>query len=433
MRALVQSLSRCMRERRQLAAYAIIASVSATVACGLSEDVRAQDAAALVKPPSDASSLSRLRLVRTLTAPNEHYLWPKAMSGTWMLAWSPDGQRVAAYARNGAAIEIWSSDGTVRHELPRYNNSPITESNVLGFLSGHSQILVGPSASDPSNLSSITGVAMSVLDADTGKVIKNIPGLNPDGRWQENIVWKAAISPDQKFVATSYFTMFNQSIERRIGIYSTDDWRLVTKVHFGDESESPAADAIAFSPDGKMLAIAYGGQNSRIDLIEVGSWKIIRTISTFSDLKLKFGLNAAAVNFSRDGSMVSVITHGGGVSWRYPGGSNAPEGVGVRTDTGIPDPLRVFRVSDGGEVASVGGFTGGDDTHLMAWSPRQDFIAFLDVHKVLYFWDPTTKDSLVKERPLESSTTSMLFSPDGSMIAQGFGDGVHLYQVENGI
>ena len=113
-------------------------------------------------------------------------------------------------------------------------------------------------------------------------------------------------APNLHYFAANYFTMFDRSIERRIGIYSTDDWRLVTKVSFGDAPEPP-----------------------------------------------------------------------------------------------------------------------------QARSPQQDFIAFLDVHNVLYFWDPITKD-FTKERRLDSTTTSMLFSPDGAMIAQGSGDVVNLYEVVNG-
>jgi WD40 repeat protein len=407
-------------------AFCIVASIS-------QDHVRAQGASPAAQRSSDIQPLPRLRLPRTLSTPNIHY-FPNLVSGTSRLAWSPDGQRLAAYTRNGATIEIWSPDGQIQRELPRYNNAALTESNVLGFLSGHSQILVGPSANDSSKLTPSPDIAMSVLDAETGAVLRNIPGLKPHGRWQENIVSQAAISPDQKFVAAIYFTMFDRSIERRIGIYSTDDWRLVTQVSLGDANEPPLARAITFSPDGKILAIAYEDDRAlikNIDLVEVGSWRVIRTIKAFSDATTCC-LLIDAVNFNRDGSMVSVISFGGGNSWRYPDGRFAPDGVGVRTDTGNPNPLQVFRVSDGVEVASFGDFTGGNDTHRIAWSPRQDFIAFLDLHNVLYFWDPLTKD-FTRERPLDSSTTSLMFSPDGAMIAQGFGDGVNLYEVVNGI
>jgi WD40 repeat protein len=407
-------------------AFCIVASIS-------QDHVRAQSAPPVAQRSSDIQPLPRLRLLRTLSAPNLHYYFPNVVSGTSRLAWSPDGQRLAAYTRNGAAVEIWSPDGQIQRELPRYNNAALTESNVLGFLSGHRQILVGPSANDSSNLTPSPDIAMSVLDAETGAVVRNIPGLKPHGRWQENIVSQVAISPDQKFVAAIYFTMFDRSIERRIGIYSTDDWRLITKVSFGDPNEPPQARAIAFSPDGKILAIAYEddrARNKNIDLVEVGSWRVIRTIKAFSDATTCC-LLIAAVNFNRDGSMVSVISSGGGKSWRYPDGRVAPEGVGVLADTGNPSPLQVFRVSDGVEVASFGNFTGGNAADLIAWSPRQDFIAFLDAYNVLYFWDPITND-VTKERRLARSTTSILFSPDGAMIAQGFGDGVNLYEVVNG-
>jgi hypothetical protein len=147
----------------------------------------------------DSRPLPRLRLVRTLSAPNEPYPLLNMVSGTSNLTWSPDGERLAAYARNGQAIMIWSPDGKVQHEIPRYMRATPAAADVLGFLSGHSELLTGPAISDPTDLPAVDDVVFSIVDADTGRVTHNVAKS-----FLESLAWRA-ISPDQRLVAVIHF------------------------------------------------------------------------------------------------------------------------------------------------------------------------------------------------------------------------------------
>jgi WD40 repeat protein len=380
----------------------------------------------------DSQPLPRLRLLRTLLAPNEQYPLIKMVSGTSNLTWSPDGQRLAAYVRNGLAIMVWSPDGKVRHEIPRYNSAGLTSANVLGFLSGHSQLLTGPAASDAANTRAVEDVAFSVLDAETGKVVHNVVGLNPGKSFRENIAWKAAISPDQRLVAVVYNVTYDQSADRRIGVYSTDGWQRIAAIPFGDNQELPRADAINFSPDGKMLAVAYRnrfGTNNHVDIFHVDSWTLRQSIKTFPEAPPKALLSTAAVSFNPDGSMISVILFGGGVYWKYPNGSPAPKGAGTLIQTDVPEPLRVFKISDGRSISSAGGFAGGLEEHKMEWSSVENFVQFLDLDGFLYFWNPLSGDPPHEVCQLDRTTTAISFSPNGKMLGQGFADGANLYEI----
>lgn len=375
-------------------------------------------------------SLPRLRFLRRLPAFNEKYPLLNMQSGTGKLTWSPDGERLAVYVRNGFAITVWSPDGKIQNEIPRYNFSPYASDNVLGFLAGHSRLLTGQAAPSQEEARAFEDVAFSILDAETGKIIHNVVGTNPGDSFRENIATKAAVSPDQRLVAVVYNVIYGEKVDRRIGVYSTDDWRRVAAVSFGDES--PKADAIAFSPDGKMFAVGYRGKfgdNNRVDIFDVVTWTLIRSIETFPDAPRGALASTDAVRFSHDGSMIAVMLGGGGSYWKYPDGRSAPKGKGTLFQTPTPEPLRVFRIVDGSRIASAGGFAGGFQEHKIEWSPIGNFLEFLDLHGLLYFWDPLSSDPPRERCQFTRSTTAVSFSPDGRLLSQSFAEGVNLYEV----
>jgi hypothetical protein len=122
---------------------------------------------------------------------------------------------------------------------------------------------------------------------------------------------------------------------------------------------------------------------------------------------------------------------GGGLANRYPNGQIAPKGAGTPMPTNIPEPLRVFRISDGAHLASAGGYFGAGNAHGFDWSPIRSLIGFLDAYPDLYLWDPASGDPPRKECEFVRTTTAVLFSPDGKLLSQGFADGVNLYEIRD--
>lgn len=390
---------------RKYRAAPVAVIVFATVALGVT---------AMLSVATPAQQLPRLHLVRTLPAPNEHYPFLNLVSGTSNLTWSADGERLAAYARYGGAIMVWSPDGKVRHEIPRYNAATPTSANVLGFVAGHSQLLTGPAAPDPIHLRvpGVEDAAFSILDADTGKVVHNVIGLNPGKSSRENIAWRVAISPNQRLVAVIYNVIFDQSADRRIGIYSTSDWQRIATIPIGKDVQAPKATAVAFSQDGKFLAAAYldkFGKNKTVDIFDVASWRLLRSIRAFPDAPPKVVEPITAIGFSPDASMIAVMLAAG-------------------TE---PHTLRVFRIADGGLVAGAGGFINGLITQEIDWSRADNFLEFYDLRNNLYFWNPVSGDPPQKECQLDVTTTAVRLSPDGAMLSQGFEEGVNLYEMLN--
>jgi WD40 repeat protein len=402
----------------------------ALAAAGLGSSAHAQNA--IVSPPSGAaqSNLPGLRLARTLSAPNEISTSGTLQSGNSGLTWSPDGERLAAYVHNGLGIIVWSPDGKYQHEIPRYNNSGL-DCYVLAFLSGHRQIVASPAAETGSrdDRDKMDDVAFSILDAETGKVLRNVAGPNPGKRSNENIAIDMAISADERFAAVIY----RQFTDKRIGIYSTSDWQRVAAIDLrdGEKGELLSPQGLAFSPDGKTLAVLHGFRG-RVKFFEVGSWRLLHSVETFPEVPPPMNvLLLDALSFSPDGTLIAVASHGGGSWWKYPNGNIAQQGSGVLTPIFPAEPLRVYRVSDGARIASVGSFPGGLERSELVWSPKGDYLSFLDASGNIRFWDPLHPGDSVTAASMGHHSRTLLFSKDGSQLVASFENGVKVFDVIN--
>ena len=344
-------------------------------------------------------------------------------SGTYRLAWSPDGERLATYIR-GPAIMTWSPDGKYQYEFPRYGFGPTAY--ALGFLSGHSQIVTSPAAQNntPDEQQAAEQNAFSIMDPATGKVLRGVPGPNPGKTFRENEAHHLAISPDRQLIAVIYHPYAGRSI----GVYSTRDWLRVAVIDI-DDDRNMGAQALAFSSDSTKLAIAHGG-GGRVDILEVGSWTMLRTINAFPlqppTMQSAF---VGAVAFSSDGMMIAVASNSGGVYWQYPNGSPAPEGAGNAIRQFPTDPLRVFRVDDGSLVASAAEFAASFNDNRLAWSPASGFLAFVDSYRQLRLWSPAHPGPPIIAVKPERNMGGLAFSPDGAQLAVNFLNGVKIFDV----
>jgi WD40 repeat protein len=384
------------------------------------EDAPASSSATLSAP----LALPELRYVRTLPAANESYSFGMFQSGTSRLAWSPDGERLATYTRSGLAITTWSPDGKYQHEFPRYGFGPTAY--ALGFLSGHSQIITSPAAQNntPDEQQAAEQNAFSVMDPATGKVLRCVPGPNPGKTFRENATERLAISPDRQLAAVIYHPYAGRSI----GVYSTRDWLRVGVIDI-DDDRNMGAQALAFSSDSTKLAIAHG-RKGRVDILQVGSWTLLRTIEAFPEQPP--GMQSVflhALAFSFDGTMIAVGSGSGGVYWQYSNGSPAPEGAGNAIRQFPYDPLRVFRVDDGSFVASAAEFAASFEDYKLAWSPDSSFLAFVDSYRQLRLWSPTHPGPPVIAVKPERNMDGLAFSPNGAQLAINFLNGVKIFDV----
>lgn len=116
--------------------------------------------------------------------------------------------------------------------------------------------------------------------------------------------------------------------------------------------------ASEFSPDGKLLALAQGGETGvgKVHLMDVATGKLLR-----STVGHQYG--ACDLTFSSDGKYV--------------------------LSTGRDTMLRISQVFDGKEVAQLGKSRGGqfkDWLHAVALSPDQQWVAAADISGRVFVW-----------------------------------------------
>jgi WD40 repeat protein len=251
-----------------------------------------------------------------------------------------------------------------------------------------------------------------------------VPGPSPGKTFRENAAHHLAISPDRQLVAVIYHPYAGRSI----GVYSTRDWLRVAVIDLDDDGAFEAQ-ALVFSPDSTKLAVAHG-RKGRVDILQVGSWTLLRTIEAFPEqpppTRFVF-LDALA--FSPDGTMIAIASRTGGVYWQYQDGSPAPEGKGKAIRQFPYDPLRVFNVDDGSLVASAAEFAASFNDNRLAWSPASGFLAFVDSYRQLRLWSPAHPGPPTIAVKPERNMGGLAFSPNGAQLAVNFLNGVKIFDV----
>jgi WD40 repeat protein len=369
-----------------------------------------------IEPPEagpQQTGLPTLHLAQTLKAVGNR-------SGTRHLAWSVDGERIAAYGETG--IASWSLDGGYHKVFRIYQNFPGW--NVLHYLSGHRLLITEPFAEINSDdeRSKLDNIAFSVMDAETGKVLQNIPGPHPGGRGPDNEAKVLAVTPDEHFIAAICGSAVPQ-----LNVYSTDDWKQVATIDLPVDGRRSGRDdprALAFSPDGKTLAVI--GFTSRIKFFKTESWAFSGSLVTYPESHAPL---LGALAFSPDGTMIGVSADSGGSWWTPQTGLIRIPGSGTLKVYSPADPLRIYRVSDGKLVAALGSFPGGIYHDELLWSPSGEYIVFQDGHRDIRFWNPFQPNLSVKVGRGAELYSNPLFSKDGSRLAANFSDGLKIFDV----
>ncbi len=405
--------------------------------------LRQETTSAVVLPPEHESAVAEIRLLRTLPAEHEVYPLMGMESGTYGVAWSPDGERLATYAADSRKVIIWDRDGKVIREIRRYGLDLLAP-HTLDFVAGHSQILMAPSVIDPKGEEARNGgnivsnwenspldkvlLSRVVIETDS---IENIDGPEADKGWRYNEANVLSVSLDQSMIAVTY----GPRNQQKVGIYSTKNWRRIAildddivKIPNG-YSFTTTVEALAFSPNGRLLAV--GRTLGLVQIYDTQTWRLVRAIDVFPDVPFPRTPISGVLAFSPDSNSLAVGANKGGSAWILPNGKFGKPGQGALTTNEPLDPVRVFRVSDGTRMASASGFLA--DWLLgirgLAWSPTNNLVAFISAQGDLHVWNPMHPGKPHAVAYVNRNAESLAFSPDGRLIAISVPKGIGLFEI----
>ena len=292
------------------------------------------------------------------------------------VAFSPDGRSLVSGHLRSAVV--WSMDGD--QAIGAAIGAPADVTTDASFSADGTRLVMGE----------LDGDAV-VYDAATRRAIRRIR--------VGSTVTGAAMHPDGTLVALG-------TIDGRVRFFDPEDGASIGALI---DAGSAAVWQIAFSPDGRLLAVAVDpngvegffeqARDGEVQLWDVSARRRVRTIAPRAGSVL-------AAAFSADGGLLATGSYRGRLDlWEVPGGGRRGEPITV-SDDGFPGvafdprgarvaggsaigPVRVFRTADGlPAFPPLTGHTG--PITGAAFSPTGAFLATTSAFGGTRLWDPAT-------------------------------------------
>jgi sugar lactone lactonase YvrE len=252
-----------------------------------------------------------------------------------------------------------------------------------------------------------------------------------------NPVTSIAFSPDDKLLASGDGELSDDGPTTRL--WDPESGKLVASLVGPPGLGGASANAVAFSPDGTLLAAGGNFLGDSTRLWRVSGRKLVGALAGSGSIM-------KSLAFSPDGTILAGVTHFGGVTlWDVASRQvkiGLPDGDGFRNVVFSPDgkllanpgkgrELRLSEAATGKTIRSITDATGSD----VSFSPDGKTLAVADADGTysMRLWDVETgRSKATFDRSEDITTTSAMFSPDGKTLAcWGLGNVIQLWDVES--
>jgi WD40 repeat protein len=235
-------------------------------------------------------------------------------------------------------------------------------------------------------------------------------------------VKQIAWSPDGKLLAIGTYHIYFYDAQTLEQIYVMDSLQWVN--------------SIAFSPDGTLLASASMGDS--VQLWEVGGWGELRILAGSGDTE--------SVAFSPDGRMLATATGSTVKLWDVASGNElrtlpagpvrtvafSPDGRTLAASAGVAgQEIKLWDVESGNELRTLTGHS--NWINSVVFSPDGQTLASGSVDNTVRLWDVASGRQVRALTGHTNQVESVAFSPDGRLLASASWDlTVKLWDVASG-
>lgn len=291
----------------------------------------------------------------------ENAVWVKTYLGGYSLAYVPSSKLIATPGGFGQIFLYNSLDGSLVRVL-RGHEGAVT---AVAFSPDGTKLASG----DEFGVIRIWNVADGTVSHERGAHEAKVTGL--------------LFSPDGSLLVSAGY-------EYRVKVWGTEDWSLVRQF-----SKPATAASIAFSADGKFLALGDPYTSTKTSILQVSDWREVRSLGY-----------AISLAFSPDGQVLAMANYS--------------------------DEITLVRVSDGQTLRILRGHAG--DVNYLAFSRDGKLLASASRDKTIALWDPVTGRVLRTMTRHNAPVNVVLFSDDDrQLISIGDDRAVRFWRTADGI
>lgn len=205
--------------------------------------------------------------------------------GVLALAWSPDARRLATGGPLSRPVTAWDVDRRVE----AWQVDSLGTAEYLAWSPDGRYVAVAGFV--PTREES----GARLLDGGSGALVRHLD-RPPDGKGK---VTALAWSPDSRWLAASYYG------RKLVVLYEAQTSRIARRIDLGAEP----SDALAYSPDGRVLAIGIRAPAARwpIRVVEAGTGRTVRDLAPHD-------IDTPALAWSPDGRRLLAQHRGGSLS-----------------------------------------------------------------------------------------------------------------------